>query len=111
MNNLRLPRTRLTSARPRWWRRSGCAARDNDIGATSDYLRRAGQAADHIHADRNDLWTSFGPTNVAIHGISVAVELGDVSETIRRAEQVNTTALPADLLERRAQVFIDLGRA
>ena len=87
------------------------AARDNDIGAASDYLRRAGRAADHLHADRNDLWTSFGPTNVAIHGISVAVELGDVTETIRRAEQVNTTPLPADLLERRAQVFIDLGRA
>ena len=87
------------------------AARDNDIGAASDYLRRASRAADHLHADRNDLWTSFGPTNVAIHGISVAVELGDVTETIRRAEQVNTTALPADLLERRAQVFIDLGRA
>ena len=87
------------------------AARDNDIGAASDYLRRASRAADHLHADRNDLWTSFGPTNVAIHGISVAVELGDVTETIRRAEQVNTTALPADLRERRAQVFIDLGRA
>jgi transcriptional regulator with XRE-family HTH domain len=87
------------------------AARDNDIGAASDYLRRAGRAADHLHADRNDLWTSFGPTSVAIHGISVTVELGDVSETIRRAEQVNTTSLPADLRERRAQVFIDLGRA
>ena len=87
------------------------AARDNDIGAASDYLRRASRAADHLHADRNDLWTSFGPTNVAIHGISVAVELGDVTETIRRAEQVNTTTLPADLRERRAQVFIDLGRA
>jgi hypothetical protein len=87
------------------------AARDNDIGAASDYLRRASRAADHLHADRNDLWTSFGPTNVAIHGISVAVELGDVTETIRRAEQVNTAPLPADLRERRAQVFIDLGRA
>jgi transcriptional regulator with XRE-family HTH domain len=87
------------------------AARDNDIGAASDYLRQASRAADHLHADRNDLWTSFGPTNVAIHGISVTVELGDVSETIRRAEQVNTTSLPADLRERRAQVFIDLGRA
>jgi hypothetical protein len=106
---------RSTSAAPVWaallLTAAIAAARDNDIGAPSDYLRRAGQAADHIHADRNDLWTSFGPTNVAIHGISVAVELGDVSETIRRAEQVNTTALPADLLERRAQVFIDLGRA
>lgn len=87
------------------------AARDNDIGAAWDYLRRARQAADRIRADRNDLWTSFGPTNVAIHGVSVAVELGDVAETIRLAEQVNTTTLPADLLERRANVFIDLGRA
>jgi hypothetical protein len=87
------------------------AARDNDIGAASDYLRRASRAADHLHADRNDLWTSFGPTNVAIHGISVAVELGDVTETIRRAEQVNTATLPSNLLERRSNVFIDLGRA
>ena len=54
--------------------------------------------------------TSFGPTNVAIHGISVAVELGDVAETIWRAEQVNTTTLPSELLERRANVLIDLGR-
>jgi hypothetical protein len=87
------------------------AARDNDIGAAWGYLRRAERAADRIHADRNDLWTSFGPTNVAIHGISVSVELGDVPETIRRAEQVSTAALPADLLERRAQVLTDLGRA
>jgi transcriptional regulator with XRE-family HTH domain len=87
------------------------AARDNDIGTAWDYLRRARAAADRIGADRNDLWTSFGPTNVAIHAISVAVELGDVTETIRRAEHVNTTILPADLLERRANVFIDLGRA
>jgi hypothetical protein len=86
------------------------AARDNDLGAAWDYLRRAGRAADRIRADRNDLWTSFGPTNVAIHGISVAVELGDVAETIRRAEQVNTTTLPPGLLERRANVLIDLGR-
>lgn len=76
------------------------AARDNDIGAASDYLRRANRAADHLHADRNDLRTSFGPTNVAIHRISAAVELGDVTETIRRAEQVNTTPLPDNLRER-----------
>ncbi len=59
--------------------------------------------------------TTCGPVSgrptSAIHGIAVAVELGDVPETIRRAEQVNTAPLPADLLERRANVFIDLGRA
>ena len=113
------PRLRQESSGPEEWSVWGAllltaalaAARANDIGAASDYLRRAARAADQIHGDRNDLWTSFGPTNVAIHGISVAVELGDVLETIRRAEQVNTATLPADLLERRAQVLIDLGRA
>ena len=113
------PRLRENSSGPEAWSVWGAllltaalaAARDNDIGAAWGYLRRAGRAADRLHADRNDLWTSFGPTNVAIHGISVAVELGDVAETIRRAEQVNTAPLPADLLERRANVFIDLGRA
>jgi tetratricopeptide (TPR) repeat protein len=113
------PRLRQDRSGPEGWSVWGAllltaalaAARDNDIGAAWGYLRRAGRAADRIRADRNDLWTSFGPTNVAIHGIAVAVELGDVPETIRRAEQVNTTILPADLLERRASVFIDLGRA
>ena len=113
------PRLRQEGSVPEEWSVWGAllltaalaAARDNDIGAASDYLRRAARAADQIRGDRNDLWTSFGPTNVAIHGISVAVELGDVPETIRRAEQVNTATLPADLLERRAQVLIDLGRA
>ena len=113
------PRLRQEGSGPEEWSVWGAllltaalaAARDNDIGAASDYLRRAARAADQIHGDRNDLWTSFEPTNVAIHGISVAVELGDVPETIRRAEQINTTTLPADLLERRAQVLIDLGRA
>jgi transcriptional regulator with XRE-family HTH domain len=113
------PRLRQDRSGPEGWSVWGAllltaalaAARDNDIGAAWGYLRRASRAADRIHVDRNDLWTSFGPTNVAIHGISVAVELGDVPETIRRAEQVNTATLPADLLERRASVFIDLGRA
>jgi hypothetical protein len=113
------PRLRQNGSGPEAWSVWGAlrltaalaAARDNDIGAAWGYLRRAGRAADRIRADRNDLWTSFGPTNVAIHGIAVAVELGDVPETIRRAEQVNTATLPAHLLERRASVFIDLGRA
>jgi transcriptional regulator with XRE-family HTH domain len=87
------------------------ASRDNDVGATWDYLRRAERAAEHLGTDRNDLWTSFGPTNVAIHGVSVTVELGDVAETIERAERINTATLPAALLERRSNVFIDLGRA
>jgi transcriptional regulator with XRE-family HTH domain len=113
------PRLRANGSSPEGWSVWGAlqltaalaAARDNDTGAAWGHLRQAGRAADRLHADRNDLWTSFGPTNVAIHGIAVAVELGDVPETIRRAEHVNTAPLPADLLERRANVFIDLGRA
>jgi transcriptional regulator with XRE-family HTH domain len=63
------PRLRGDRSGPQGWSVWGAllltaalaAARDNDIGAASDYLRRAGRAADHLHADRNDLWTSFGP--------------------------------------------------
>jgi transcriptional regulator with XRE-family HTH domain len=113
------PRLRSDRSGPEGWSVWGAlmltaalaASRDNDIGATWDYLRRAERAAEHLGADRNNLWTSFGPTNVAIHGVSVTVELGDVAETIECAERINTTALPADLLERRSNVFIDLGRA
>jgi transcriptional regulator with XRE-family HTH domain len=46
------------------------SAARNHLGAAEDAGRRLG-------ADRNDFHTEFGPTNVALHGVAVAVELGD----------------------------------
>jgi hypothetical protein len=50
----------------------------------------------------------FGPTNVAIHGVQVAVELGNGHAAVQRAKRVDADRLPASLLERRSQFLIDV---
>ncbi len=86
------------------------AARRNDRAAARRFLTEAKAAADRIGEDRNDFWTAFGPTNVAIHEVSVAVELGDAGQALRRAGAVDLSRLPVGLLERRAHFLIDVAR-
>ncbi|GAA0534985.1 helix-turn-helix transcriptional regulator [Saccharopolyspora thermophila] len=83
------------------------AARRNDRGEATERLARAQALADTLGEDGNHAWTAFGPTNVRIHAVSSAVELGDAAEAIARAETLDTTGLPPGLLSRRAQVHID----
>ncbi|MBV9013618.1 MAG: hypothetical protein JO272_16530 [Pseudonocardiales bacterium] len=47
------------------------AARRGDYNAAQDVLREAGQLAEQLGCDGNWFWTAFGPTNVAIHQLSV----------------------------------------
>jgi hypothetical protein len=61
--------------------------------------------------DGNHRWTAFGPTNVAIHRVSVAVELGDAPAALVAAEGLDLENLPAGLRSRRAQVHLDLAWA
>jgi transcriptional regulator with XRE-family HTH domain len=52
---------------------------------------------------------AFNPANVGVHGVAVAVELGDYDEAVRRGEDL---VLPPTLLtERHAHHGIDLARA
>jgi hypothetical protein len=73
-------------------------------------LGEARATADRLGQDRNDFWTAFGPTNVALHEVSTAVELGDAGEVVRKGEALDPSRFPPGLLGRRAQVFIDLAR-
>ncbi len=57
---------------------------------------------------RNDYNTEFGPANVALHEIAVAVELGDAGRALRAAATVDTTGLSG---ERQARMLIDVARA
>ena len=57
---------------------------------------------------RNDYNTEFGPANVGLYEIAVAVELGDAGRALRAAAAVDTTGLSA---ERRARMLIDVARA
>jgi hypothetical protein len=61
--------------------------------------------------DANHCWTAFGPTNVAVHRVSVAVELGDVEGAAAAAAAIDVAAMPPALRSRRTQVQLDLAWA
>jgi transcriptional regulator with XRE-family HTH domain len=85
-------------------------ARQDDRVAVRQLLGEAKATADRLGQDRNDFWTAFGPTNVALHEVSTAVELGDAGEVVRKGEVLDPSRFPPGLLGRRAQVRIDLAR-
>jgi hypothetical protein len=85
------------------------AARRGDRSAAIDLLHEAGRAADRLDADRNDFWTAFGPTNVAVHAVTIAVELGEPGEALQHARRVCVSRLPVP--ERRAHHLIDVATA
>lgn len=74
-------------------------------------LDRAERLAGLLGYDGNYAWTAFGPTNVALHRVAVATEMGDAAEAVRVAANVDTNRLPEGLASRRAQVNLDLAWA
>jgi transcriptional regulator with XRE-family HTH domain len=85
------------------------AARAGRRGAAWESVRQAAEVAACIGHDTRDYGLLFGPANVAIHQVAVAIELGDADEAVRRAREL---ALPDDLpRERSSHHFIDLSRA
>lgn len=53
-----------------------------------DLLHAASSVADRLGADGNLFHTSFGPTNVSMHGVHLAAEEGDAVEALRLADDV-----------------------
>jgi transcriptional regulator with XRE-family HTH domain len=84
------------------------SARKNDRPASRDFLNEADGIARRLGGDANHLWTAFGPTNVAIHRVSTAMELGDVEIGLDLGPRVDTSPLPT---ERRVRHALELSRA
>jgi acyl-CoA reductase-like NAD-dependent aldehyde dehydrogenase len=84
------------------------AAHANDPDAAYHHLEQARQIAGRLGEGRNDYHTEFGPANVELYEIAVAVELGDAGRALRAAATVDTSRLSA---ERRARMLIDIARA
>jgi hypothetical protein len=84
------------------------AARDNDRPAAYRHLDVARRAAEKVGAGRDDYGTEFGPANVAIHAVSVAVDLGDAGHALDLARDVGYKALSP---EPQARHLIDLASA
>lgn len=84
------------------------AARDNDRENARHHLQMAERCANQIGEDRNDYGTEFGPTNVAVHAVGVAVELGDAGEALDLVARIDPEQLSA---ERRARYLLDVAKA
>jgi transcriptional regulator with XRE-family HTH domain len=84
------------------------AARADDAGSARSFLATADEAADRLGVDANHLWTAFGPTNVAIHRVATAAELGDVQVAVDLGPRVDTSGLP---IERRVRHALEVARA
>ncbi|MGH9066225.1 MAG: helix-turn-helix domain-containing protein [Acidimicrobiales bacterium] len=83
-------------------------ARGGDAEAARRHLRVAEGLARHLGADRNDYDTEFGPTNVALHRVAVAVELGNAGQALELAAAVDPSGLSP---ERQARFLVDVARA
>lgn len=88
------------------------AARGGNAATATVHLAEARRIAEHLGGvDHDGGWhqLSFGPSNVGIHEVAAAVELGDGEAAVARAQ---TLRLPADLPKIRAgQHYVDLSRA
>ncbi|UBI39045.1 helix-turn-helix domain-containing protein [Streptomyces mobaraensis] len=83
-------------------------ARRGDRPAARRETERARSVARRLGGDRNDFNLEFGPTNVEIQAVAVAVELGDAGEALDTGLRVDASGLS---VERRARLALDMGRA
>jgi hypothetical protein len=84
------------------------AARDGQRSAVQEYLQSSARAAEQLGQDANYLWTAFGPTNVAIHQVSTAAELGDVQVALDLGTSITVSGLP---VERQVRHKLEVARA
>jgi transcriptional regulator with XRE-family HTH domain len=80
-------------------------------GAESDAWELMGEAraaSRILDGDYADIYSIFGPTNLSIHCVQVAVELQKGADAVRRSKVVDADRLPPSLVERRGQFLIDV---
>ncbi|MFC8201825.1 helix-turn-helix domain-containing protein [Streptomyces sp. NPDC057298] len=87
---------------------SMAGAQADDRSTVREFLAEADRAARQLGRDANHMWTAFGPTNVDIHRVATAAELGDMQVAVDLGPRVDTSNLPA---ERRTRHNIEVARA
>ncbi|MFD5037424.1 transcriptional regulator [Streptomyces sp. NPDC058377] len=90
-------------------RASVIGARADDQTAVDTHIAEAARCAEQTGDASEVHWLSFGPTNVALHRMSAAVEMRQYDEALSQARQIT---LPAALAtSRRAHFLIDKARS
>lgn len=87
------------------------AGRRRQRGAADRRLALATELGAKLGHDGNQLWTAFGPTNVELRRIAVAVSFEQPDKAIAAGERLDTSGLPVSLVSRRAQVHLDMAAA
>jgi hypothetical protein len=90
---------------------AAASARRGDSREAHAALKAATVCSAELGQDRSDLATVFGPTNVAIHQVAIAIELGDAQGAICHIPAVQFDQMPKQLTERRARFLIDVARS
>ena len=83
------------------------AAKRSDAKAVITRLDDAATLAQKLGYDGNHGWTAFGPTNVQIHRVSAAVELGQSMKALEESSKLSEDDVPEPLSGRRTQLHID----
>ncbi|OXM43055.1 helix-turn-helix domain-containing protein [Amycolatopsis alba] len=84
------------------------ASRLGDADTAYAQLDLAHELAERNGRNRNDHGTEFGPANVGVHEVTIALALGDSGRALRVGEALDVSGLS---VERRARLLIDLARA
>ncbi|WP_338600466.1 helix-turn-helix transcriptional regulator [Saccharopolyspora sp. SCSIO 74807] len=80
------------------------AARRRDPWVARDRIRAVAPVA-YKTGERNTLWTAFGPTNVAMHAVSVEIETGEIGQAAQLADEVEHERSPS--IERRVAFLLE----
>lgn len=91
-----------------WLVSAVAAVRNNDPWTARDRLRENALPAARATGDANVMWTVFGPTNVALHAVSVEMEMGEASEALRLADDIDVSRTPS--LERKTTFALEVAR-
>jgi transcriptional regulator with XRE-family HTH domain len=83
------------------------SARAGERGEAMAFLRHADRLAYKLGRDSNEVWTAFGPMNVAIHRVAVAAELRDNRGAVELGTSLDVHAMPR---ERRVRHRLEVAR-
>jgi transcriptional regulator with XRE-family HTH domain len=84
------------------------AARMPEAATAWEHINQAREAARLLGSDANHYGLEFGPSNVSIHEVTVAVEMYQGTEAVRRASRIRLPATVPPV--RRGHYYIDLAR-
>jgi hypothetical protein len=85
------------------------AAQNDDRRIAHELLDEAEAAGQRLGAEANLRWTAFGPVNVLLHRVYIAVTLGDAGTAIDTARRIDLGQIT--VTERKASLLIDTARA